>query len=100
MVIVVGTAKLGEGALDAGKEALTAMIEASRAEDGCIEYAYSQDILDPTVLRITEKWVNDAALAFHFQTPHMAAFQNALAGLDVSIIEVRKYEAGEGSPLM
>ncbi|QFT77292.1 putative quinol monooxygenase [Erythrobacter sp. THAF29] len=100
MVIVLATAKLGEDALEAGREALTAMIEASRAEKGCVEYAYALDILDPTLLRITEKWVDDAALAAHFQTPHMAAFQKALAGLDVSIQQVLKFEADEGSPLM
>lgn len=100
MLIVLGTAKLGEGALEAGRAALEKMIAASRLEDGCIDYAYSIDISEPTVMRITEKWVDDAALAFHFQTPHMAAFQQALAGLDVSITEVAKFQADDGAPLM
>ena len=100
MLIVLGTASLGEGALEAGREALEAMIAASLQEEGCLDYAYSVDIRDPSVLRITEKWVDDAALVFHFQTPHMAAFQKALAGLDVTITEVAKFQADEGSPLM
>ena len=99
MLIVLATAKLGEGALEAGREALEAMITASREEEGCIEYAYSTDILDPSTLRIVEKWVDDAALAYHFGTPHMAAFQAALAQLDVTITELLKYQADEGSPL-
>ncbi|MEM7702061.1 MAG: putative quinol monooxygenase [Pseudomonadota bacterium] len=98
--MVIGTAKLGEGAIDAGREALEAMITASRAEEGCIDYAYSIDLLDPTIMRITEKWVDHAALVFHFQTPHMAAFQQALAGLDVTILDVQKFQADDGAPLM
>ena len=47
--------------------------------EGCIGYSYATDVLDPTKLIIVEKWVDDAALAFHFQTPHMAAFQAALS---------------------
>lgn len=100
MLIVLASAKLGTGALDAGREALDAMITASRAEEGCIEYAYSTDILDPHLLRIVEKWVDEAALVTHFQTPHMAAFQKALSELDVSIIDVKKFQADSGSPLM
>ncbi|MEL7320271.1 MAG: putative quinol monooxygenase [Pseudomonadota bacterium] len=100
MLMVIGTAKLGEGAIDAGREALEAMITASREEDGCIEYAYSIDILDPSIMRITEKWVDEDALVTHFQTPHMAAFQQALASLDVTILDVKKFQADDGAPLM
>ncbi|MEL6542366.1 MAG: putative quinol monooxygenase [Pseudomonadota bacterium] len=100
MLMVIGTAKLGEGAIDAGREALEAMITASRAEEGCIDYTYSIDILDPSIMRITEKWVDEAALVTHFQTPHMAAFQQALASLDVTILDVKKFQADDGAPLM
>ncbi|MEO0419620.1 MAG: putative quinol monooxygenase [Pseudomonadota bacterium] len=100
MLMVIGTAKLGEGAIDAGRDALEAMITASREEDGCIDYAYSIDILDPSIMRITEKWVDEAALVTHFQTPHMAAFQQALASLDVTILDVKKFQADDGAPLM
>jgi quinol monooxygenase YgiN len=100
MLIVLGEAKLGEGALEAGREALTAMVVATRAEEGCLGYAYAPDLIDPNTLRIVEKWVDDAAIAAHFQSPHMAAFQQAIAGLDVTITELRKYQADDGAPLM
>lgn len=100
MVIVLGTAKMGEHALESGKAAFARMIEASRQEEGCIEYGYAVDVLDSSIMRITEKWVDDAALAYHFQTPHMAQFQQALAGLDVKIVEVAKYQSDAGSPLV
>ncbi len=100
MLMVIGTARLGEGALEAGHSALEAMITASRKEEGCIDYAYAVDTLDPSILRITEKWVDEAALVAHFQTPHMAAFQKALGELDITILDVKKFNADDGAPLM
>jgi quinol monooxygenase YgiN len=99
MLIVLAEATLGAEALEDAREAFTAMIEASRAEEGCISYSYAVDVLDPSKLIIVEKWVDDAALAYHFSTPHMAAFQAALAGLDVTITELAKFQADDGSPL-
>jgi quinol monooxygenase YgiN len=75
------------------------MVEQSRKEEGCIAYSYARDVLDPAKLIIVEKWVDEGALASHFATPHMAAFQQALAGLDITITELKKYQADEGSPL-
>ena len=99
MLMVIGTAKLGAGALDQGREARDAMITASRQEEGCIDYAYAVDVLDPSLLRITEKWVDEAALVEHFQTTHMAAFQMALGELDIAILDVKKFQADDGAPL-
>lgn len=99
MLIVLATARLGDGALERGREAIAAMVAASNAEPGCIAYAFTQDLGDPGVIHIVEKWRDEAALAAHFGTPHMAAFQQALAGLDFQLIEARKFETDEGQPL-
>ncbi len=100
MLIVLAEATMGEGALDAARGAMATMLAASRAEDGCVSYAYAVDVLDPSKLHIVEKWKDEAALAFHFQTPHMAAFQAALAELDVKITELAKFQADDGAPVM
>ena len=100
MLIVLAEATLGEGALDSARKTMAQMVAASRAEEGCISYAYAIDVLDPTKLHITEKWIDEAALAYHFQTPHMAAFQQALGDLDIQITELAKYQADDGSPVM
>lgn len=99
MLIVLGEAKLGAGALDEGREAFTEMVEASRAEEGCIAYSYGVDVLDPAKFMIVEKWVDDAALAAHSASAHMAAFQAAVAKIDITITQLAKYQADDGSPL-
>ena len=98
MIRVEGTARIDEGDWPAALEAMAPMIEASRTEEGCIEYAYSRDLLDPNVLRIIERWKDREALAYHFSTPHMAVFRNALIALKPKELSVRMY-AAEPAPL-
>ena len=100
MLIVLAQAKLGEGAIDGARDAIAAMVAASNQEEGCIAYSFTTDVLDPSVMHIVEKWVDEAALAFHFQTPHMAEFQKAIGTLDLTISEAKKYHADDGFPLM
>ena len=100
MLIVLAKAKVSADALEAARPAIAAMVAASNAEDGCIAYAFTQDVLDPTVLHIVEKWQDDAALAAHFATPHMAAFGAAIAGLDFQVVEAIKFHADGGAALM
>ncbi|MBI1403681.1 MAG: antibiotic biosynthesis monooxygenase [Porphyrobacter sp.] len=100
MLIVLAKAEVGEGAMEAAKAAIADMVAASNAEEGCIAYAFTQDVLQPNVLHIVEKWRDDAALAAHFATPHMAAFGAAIAGLDVKIVEALKYPTDDGTPVM
>jgi quinol monooxygenase YgiN len=100
MLIVLAKAKLGAGALEALKEPIAAMVAASNAEDGCIAYSFTTDVLDASVLHIVEKWQDEAALMAHFAMPHMAAFQQAIAGADITITEALKYHADDGAPVM
>jgi len=100
MLIVLAKAKVGQGALDQAREAIAAMVDASNAEEGCIEYTFTADVLDPSSMHIVEKWKDADALAAHFAAPHMAAFGEAIAGLDVEIIEAVRYETEEGVKIM
>lgn len=100
MLIVLAKAKVDADAMDAARAAIADMVTASNAESGCIAYAFTQDLLDLSVIHIVEKWIDEAALAAHFATPHMAAFGAAIAGLDFKVIEAVKYHADEGAPVM
>ena len=64
------------------------MIEASRQEPGCIDYAYSFDLLEPNVMRITERWDDRDALLYHFGTPHMKAWAKAVSTVTLADLEL------------
>ena len=94
MLIVAGEVKLADVAeIDAARDAIVAMMASSNAEEGCILYAFSQDLAEPTVIRIIEKWQDQAALDAHFEVPHMAAFMAALANARVESVVTHLYDA-------
>jgi quinol monooxygenase YgiN len=100
MVIILAKARVSADALAAAQTAIADMVAASNAESGCIAYAFTQDLGDPTIIHIVEKWQDEAAIAAHFATPHMAAFGAAIAGLDFQVIEAIKYRTDDGAPVM
>ena len=62
MVIVMGTVRIDPAAVEALRPAMQAMMAASRAEDGCLTYAYALDLLEPGLVRISETWTDRTAL--------------------------------------
>lgn len=75
------------------------MIEASRAEDGCLDYAYAQDVLDPGLIHVTECWTDEAALERHFASPHLAQWRARWTELGFGERQLRLYTAGEARPI-
>lgn len=88
MLMVYGTARIAESDIETLREAAEHMVTASRAEDGCHEYAYGFDMFDPTLMRIVEQWEDAEALEAHFATPHMSAWRKALGGMKIYEVEL------------
>ena len=98
MIVIEGSVRVAPEKIAAARPAMEAMIRASRAEAGCLDYAYSTDVLDPGLVRVTERWESREALAAHFQTPHMAEWRAQFATLGITDRSLRLYEA-EPEPL-
>ncbi len=83
MIIVAEEIVLEAGTIEGERvrDAIRIMEEESRKESGCLTYAFSVDINDPTIMRIYERWESMEALEAHFKAPHMAVFQKALGGI-------------------
>lgn len=95
MVIVMGTVRVDPDAVQRLRPAMEAMTAASRAEDGCLTYAYALDLLEPGLVRVSELWTDRASLEAHFKTAHMATWRTALAG-QVRERDIKLYEADDG----
>ena len=50
----------------------TGVLEAVRAEDGCIKYDYYFSDRDPNELLLIEQWETKAHQQIHIEQPHMA----------------------------
>lgn len=73
------------------------VMRASRAEPGCITYAFSADPLDPGRVLLFERWESKAALA-----GHLAALRQrprAQNGVPVLESEIQQYEISATGPV-
>ena len=99
MIVVLGEVRVAAGAIDQVREAITTMETESRKEPGCHTYAFSEDVSDPTMIRISEVWECMDDLQAHFGMPHMAAFGAALGQIDIQSMEVKAWELGADVPM-
>ena len=91
-IIIAGTVRVPLENLAAIKPHMLAMLTASRAEDGCIEYSYGEDVAEPGLIRVFEVWRDQAAIDAHFASPHMAAWRAAWPAFGVSDRRLSVYE--------
>jgi quinol monooxygenase YgiN len=68
-VLFQGTAKPGHE--NTVREALMAVITATRAEADCIAYELHVDQANPANFICYEQWVSEEALQRHLETPHI-----------------------------
>ncbi len=99
MLLIVGTIRIPPENVAEGRAAAARMIDATRAEDGCVHYAFAEDVLDPGLIHLNELWRDQAALDRHFTTPHMAVWRAAGKSLGFRDRNLRIHEVGEGRPL-
>lgn len=100
MLIVIGEVKVESAEeVDKARDAISKMMAASNAEEGCILYAFSQDIANPTIIRISEKWESQEALTAHFDAPHMAEFMSAMAEAKIVSMDTKLYDASGERPV-
>jgi quinol monooxygenase YgiN len=98
MIIVSGTLKTTDERLDALAAPMSALIETTRGEAGCLVYAFARDVSEPGLVRIYEEWESREALAAHSKAAHVASWHAALAGaggadVALQLVEVASVEA-------
>jgi len=92
-IVVVGQFRLPPENVSLAHAAMERVVVATRSEDGCIAYSYAEDMIEPGLIRITEVWSSRAALAAHFETPHMKKWQQERAEFGLSGREITAYSA-------
>ena len=98
MILIVGTIRLPPEKLAAARPVMIRMIEASRAEAGCEDYAYAEDVAEPGLIHVKERWRDQAALDRHFKTRHIAEWRAAWPALGIGDRNLVAYMVGEPVP--
>lgn len=95
MLLIVGTVRLPAHNMEAARPIMKRMTDASRAEDGCVEYGYAEDVLEPGLIHVKEMWIDQQALDRHFAAAHLAEWRAAWPSLGIGDRNLRIYDVGE-----
>jgi quinol monooxygenase YgiN len=97
--MILGTFRFPADKMDAARPAMTRMVEASRAEEGCVEYVFAEDLIDSGLIHVKERWVDQTALDLHDASPHMIEWRAASAAVGIGERNLSISEVGEWRPL-
>ena len=92
MLVIIGTMNVEPSDRDALLEAAKAVMVETLKEEGCLDYCFTADLIDPGVVHIVEKWVSEAHLDSHRQTEHIMTFRRAIKPLQVSGLDFTLHE--------
>ena len=98
-VAVIGQFRMPPENMAAARPMMRKVMEATRAEDGCIEYNYAEDVLEPGLIRVSEVWASREQLMAHLKTPHMAVWGEERAGLGLYGRDITVYEVSGSQTL-
>lgn len=94
MIVVNAKAKTtGENILNL-KNVIFDLEQETLKEKGCLDYAFSVDINNPNVMRITELWEDLQSLKDHLETEHVAIFREEMSKNPIDV-EAHFYESEE-----
>jgi quinol monooxygenase YgiN len=94
MLLVLGTFRTPPENLAAARRVMAAMIDASRAEPGCLDYVYAEDLRIPGLIHVKEVWTDRAALDAHFASAHLAAWRASWPALGIADRSLQLFETG------
>jgi quinol monooxygenase YgiN len=95
MLLIVGTVRLPAQNLDAARPIMKRMADASRAEEGCVQYGYAEDVFDPGLIHVKEMWTDQDVLDRHFASTHIAEWRAAWPSLGIGDRDLQVYEVAE-----
>ncbi|PCI75566.1 MAG: hypothetical protein COB20_12650 [SAR86 cluster bacterium] len=100
MIIVTGNLKLESvEELASVRQALIGRAQRSRKDAGCLDYAFSQSLEDPTEIRLTEKWESAELLQAHLEIPD-EEFGVLLSTAKITTATIVSNDCGEDQLLM
>jgi quinol monooxygenase YgiN len=72
LILVTGHIRVPLDQIEALRPHIRTLVAETRKEDGCLLYAFAEDINDPGVIRIVERWRDWPSLEAHGKAAHAA----------------------------
>ena len=94
-LIVAGQVRLPPQNVERFRQDMRDMVEATRAEAGCIHYSYAEDVLEPGLIRVFEIWRDQNALDDHLISTHMSRWRAAWPEFGVTERQLSAFDVGD-----
>ncbi len=98
-IVIIGQFDVHTDDAAAVAELMKVMMNETAKEHGCHHYTFSRDVSVANRFQLSELWEDDASLAAHFQTAHMAAWRAGLSKQRVLKRTVRRFEVTNSKDL-
>jgi quinol monooxygenase YgiN len=89
MIILLGSARFEPGEAERLRPAMIRWAETVRSRDGCLEYQMNQDVEDPDLLHVAERWRDQAAVDAHIAD--LGVLMEGLEGARMEWLDLRAY---------
>jgi len=99
MIVMTGSFRVPLEKLEAARPHMVAVVKATQAERGCLHYSYGEDITDPGLIHVTERWTSHEMLEAHRAAPHLAEWRALLPKLGAYERNLRLFDTDEGVAL-
>jgi quinol monooxygenase YgiN len=97
-LILAGTVRVPPEKVEALRPHAVEMMRATHQEDGCVAYAFSEDLGEPGLIHIFEIWRDAAALKAHGASEHMKVWRVAAGEAGMSDRRLATYEIASETP--
>lgn len=94
-ILVTGIIDLDPAKRDDAIAALTKVMDATRAEDGCVTYTFSADVSDPGRFWLQEQWRDQSSIDAHMAQPHLAELMAAMGEFGVTNADIKTWNSTE-----
>jgi len=98
-VVVIGMLRFPPESIPALRPHIRALVETTRAKDGCIAYDVAEDLFDPGLIRFSEEWPDEASLMAHLTAPHIDPWRDAARALGLMERKFTAYDGLNGRPV-
>lgn len=92
MILMLGSFRVAPNRVKTLTNHARAMLHATQDEDGCLSYAFAEDIDELGLIRIEARWQTREALNAHLRAPHAVAWRMAQAEIGVMAHQVETFE--------
>ena len=94
-VVVFGALRFPPDVIAKVSPHLRALVETTRANDGCHAYDVAEDLFDKGLIRFSESWPTWASLDAHLKAPHIAPWRSACREHGLIARDFTAYEVGQ-----